>query len=48
MGIRPGKYCPRVAGLEPAQLAAALITAKAAIQGMVARLPPHEHFLPSR
>ncbi len=48
MGIRPRKYCPKVAGLEPAELAAALATAKAAIQGMVARLPPHEHFLRDR
>jgi tryptophan halogenase len=45
MGISPSAYCRRVENVEYEEIAAALITAKTAIAGMVARLPTHEEFL---
>jgi tryptophan halogenase len=45
MGISPSVYSRRVENMEYAEIAAALITAKAAIAGMVAHLPTHEEFL---
>jgi tryptophan halogenase len=45
MGISPSFYSRRVENMEYAEIAAALITAKAAIAGMVAHLPTHEEFL---
>lgn len=47
MGIRPGKYCPRVDHLEPEQIRAGLQTARAAIRGMVRSLPSHDEYLRS-
>jgi tryptophan halogenase len=45
MGISPSVYCRRVESVDYAEIAASLITAKAAIAGMVAHLPTHEEFL---
>jgi tryptophan 7-halogenase len=45
MGISPSVYCPRVENMDYAEIAANLTAAKAAIAGMVARLPTHEEFL---
>jgi tryptophan 7-halogenase len=48
MGIRPSAYGRGVENLEYAEIAAALVTAKTAIAGMVAHLPTHEQFLRAR
>ena len=45
MGIRPSVYSRRVESMEYAAIAAALMTAKTAIAGMVAHLPTHEEYL---
>jgi tryptophan halogenase len=45
MGISPSVYCRRVESMDYAEIEASLITAKAAIAGMVAHLPTHEEFL---
>ncbi len=45
MGIRPSVYSRRVESMDYAEIAASLITARAAIAGMVAHLPTHEEFL---
>lgn len=47
MGIRPGKYCPRVDNLEPQQIQVSLERARRAIHGMVKTLPSHDEFLRS-
>jgi len=48
MGISPSVYCPRVENMDYADIAATLTTAKAAIAGMVTRLPTHEEYLRSQ
>lgn len=48
MGISPSVYCPRVENMDYADIAATLRTAKAAIAGMVTRLPTHEAYLRSQ
>jgi tryptophan halogenase len=45
MGITPSTYSRRVEGMDYADIAASLLTAKEAIAGMVAHLPTHEEFL---
>lgn len=47
MGVRPGKYSPRINNLEPEQLRASLQRARQAIHGMVKTLPTHDEFLHS-
>lgn len=45
MGIRPGKYCPRVNNVDYEQINQTLAQAKNAIRGMVKALPTHDEFL---
>ncbi|HEX5055890.1 MAG TPA: tryptophan halogenase family protein [Gammaproteobacteria bacterium] len=47
MGIRPGKYCPRVENIDLQHIHDSLQKARQAIQRMVKTLPTHDDFLQS-